>query len=159
MSTNKVTDYFSASAALTITLNALASSTSGVGRQSTLLTGNTHRRAIIYVKITQGTSPTGNKGVYVYLLRGDAHATPHYTDGAGASDAALTILNAVCIGTMANKASPSTEDVLYGEFVVENMGPVWGIAIVHDTAVNLKASDADHWVRYIYVDDDIQAAS
>ncbi len=159
MATNLVLEKFAASTAMTITLNALASSTAGVGRQSTLLDNSTvkHRRAIVYFMVTLGTSPTANKSVQFYLLRGDANATPSRTDAAGASDAALKLKNATCCFVEQNPTAVPGE-VVQGEFVVENLGPEWGIAVVHDTAVNLKAS-TDHWVRYVYVDDDIQAAA
>jgi len=156
---NEIKDKYSVSAALVVTLASLASSSSGVGRQSTLIDNSTARyqALLILVKLTQGTSPTGNKGAYVYLIRDDKDATtPHRTDGAGASDAALTVQNAILIGVMQNKASPSTGDVLYGEFLVERPGPQWGIAIVHDTGVALNSTAANHWVRYIGLDPEVQ---
>lgn len=148
---NEIKDLFDASTALTITLASLATSTAGVGRQSTLVdnTTNRYQDALVYVKITQGTNPTGNKGVYVYLIRSDNQGTDHVSDGAGASDAGLTVLNAPIIGVMKNKSSPATGDVLYGEFLVNRPGPEWGIAIVHDTAVNLDSTGGNHWVRFI----------
>jgi hypothetical protein len=147
-----------ASTALTITLASLASSTSGVGRQSTIVDNTTDlcQDVIVYVKITQGTNPTGNRGVYVYLIRDDNNGTNHRSDGAGASDAGLTVQNAELIGTMRNKASPTTGDVLYGEFRVNRPGPKWGIAIVHDTAVNLDSTGGNHWARYVGLNPEVQ---
>lgn len=162
MATNEVTDRFDASTAFTITVSALASSTAGVGRQSTIVdnTSNKYLDALVYVKITLGTSPTGNRAVYVYLIRDDNHATNHRSDGAGTTDAALTVQNAQLIGALVDKASPATGDVLYGEFLVHRPGPKWGIAIVHDTAVNLKTeTGTDHWARYVGINPDIQAAA
>lgn len=155
---NEIKDKFSASAALTITLNNLASSDSGVGRQSTIVDNSSvrYQDLIVYVKVTQGTNPTGNKGAYVYLIRSDANASQHRSDGAGASDAAWTAYNALLIGVMKNKASPSTGDVMYGEFLVNRPGPEWGIGVVHDTQVNLKAADGDHWVRYVGLNPEVQ---
>jgi hypothetical protein len=155
---NEITDKFDSSAALTITLASLASSTAGVGRQSAIVdnTTNLYQDVLVYVKITQGTSPTGDKGVYVYLIRDDNHGTNHRSDGAGASDAALTVLNAAFIGAMRNKSSPSTGDVLYGEFLVHRPGPKWGVAVVHDTAVNLNSTGSNHWVRFVGLNPEVQ---
>ena len=149
---NAILDKFSpTSTALTITLASLASSTAGLGRQSTIVDNTTNRNQdiLLYVKITQGTSPTGSRGVYIYLIRDDNNGTNHRTDGAGASDAGLTVVNAELIGALRNIASPSTGDVLYGEFLVRRPGPKWGVAIVHDTAVNLDGTGGNHWVRYV----------
>lgn len=152
---NKILDLFGASTALTITLASLATSSA---RQSTLIDNSTAREMMvrIWAKIKLGTSPTGNRSVFLYLLTGDNHATPHYTDGAGASDAAITLLNAPLIGVMRDKASPSTGDDLYGEFLVRIAAPKWGIALVHDTAVNLDATPANHWLRYSVISPEVQ---
>ena len=163
MATNKVLDYFGASTAFTITLAGLASSVAGVGQQSTLLDNKDagsrgHRRALVFFKITLGANPTANKSVAFYLIRGDDHGTPSRTDAAGANDAGLTVKNAQCC-YVAQNITAVTGEVVQGEFVIENLGPEWGIAVVHDTAVNLDADAGDHHVRYVYIDDDIQAAA
>lgn len=147
-----------ASTALTITIASLASSVVGVGRQSTILDNTTllHQDVLLFLKIKQGTSPTGNKSVQVYLLRDDNNGTAHRTDGAGASDAALTVLNAPLIGVMVNKGSPATGDILYGEFRIHRPGPKWGIAIVHDTGVNLDSTGSNHWARYVGLNPEVQ---
>ena len=108
------------------------------------------------VKIKKGTSPAANRAVYVCLLKADDNATEHITDGGGTSDAALTVVNAQLIGAMYNGTSPSTGDVLYGEFVVHDPGRQWGIAIVQDTNVNLDSTGSNHWVRYVGANPEIQ---
>lgn len=156
---NEIKDKYGSTTALTISLASLASSTSGVGRQSTLVDNSTskYQDILVYVKIKQGTSPTGSRGVYVYLIRDDADGTtPHRTDGAGSSDAAWTASNAQIIGSMRNLSSPATGDVLYGEFVVNRPGPKFGIGIVHNTKVNLDATGSSHWVRYVGLNPEIQ---
>lgn len=152
---NEIKDKFSSSAGLVISLASLATSTVGVGRQSDIVDNTTAKypKVIIYIRVRQGTSPTGNKGVYLYGLRGDGVLR---TDGAAASDAALTVLNAPLLGVMINKASPSTGDYVYGEFVFENPGPYWGIAVVHDTGVNLSSTESDHDYNYVGVLPEIQ---
>lgn len=154
----EIKDKFSSSTALTITLASLASSTAGVGRQSSIVdnTTNRYQKLIVFVKIKQGTAPTGNRGVYVYLIRDDNDATNYRSDGAGASDAAITILNSQLIGVIGNKAAPSTGDDLYGEFVIDTPGHKWGIAIVHDTGVNLDSTGSNHYVRYVGVNPESQ---
>ena len=167
MATNKVLDLHAASSALTITLASLASSTAGVGRQSTLLTnpsastaGDGHRRALVFFNVKLGPSPTANKSVQFYLIRGDnvASGTQHIDDQGGANDAGITVKNAQCV-FVAQNITTTNGEVVQGSFVVENMGPDWGIAVVHDTGVNLDSTAGNHWIRYVYVDDDIQAAS
>ena len=152
---NEIQEKFSASAAITISLASLASSTTGVGRQSTIISNATtkYSKVIVYLKVKQGTSPTGNRGVYVYGIRSDGTIR---TDGAGASDAGLTVLNAPLLGTMVNKSSPSTGDLLYGEFVFYDPGPEWGIAIVHDTAVNLDSTEGNHDYNWVGVLPEVQ---
>lgn len=158
---NEIMDKFGSSTAMTITLASLASSTSGVGRQSTLIDNTTVRasEAIVYVKITVGTTPTANKPIYVYLLRGDDPASSNFRDdGAGASDAGLTIINAQLLGTI--MCTAATSDVAYrGAFSTRGLGALgkeWGIAIVHETAVNLNATAGNHFVRYVTVNPDVQ---
>jgi len=161
MTTNRILDYFGASSAFTITLAGLASSTSGVGQQSTIVDNSATKEmwAKIFVKITQGAGLTGNKGVYVYLLLVDDGTPVHRTDNAGASDAGITILNASPIMTLKNKAVPSDGDILYGEALVRLAAPKFGIAVVHDTGAALDATAGNHWARYILLGPDIQAAA
>jgi hypothetical protein len=155
---NEIKDKYGSSTALTITLASLATSTAGVGRQSTIVDNSTtkYQDVLVYVKITQGTSPTGSRRAYVYLIRDDGNATNHRSDGAGASDAGITIRNSMLLGILPNNAAPSSNDVLYGEFLINRPGPMWGIAIVHDTAVNLNSTESNHWVRYVGLNPEVQ---
>lgn len=154
---NAILDKFGSPTALTITLASLASSTSGVGRQSTLVDNSTNRyqAVMLYVKIKQGTSPTSSKGVYIYLLRDDG-AAGVTTDGAGASDAAITVLNAQLIGFLANKSSAATGDVVQDAFLIERPGPKWGVAIVHDTVAALDATGGNHTVEFVGMNPEVQ---
>ena len=152
---SEIKDKFAASTALTITVAGLGN---GSARQSTIVDNTTDRfsRVIVYAKIKQGTSPTGNRTVTAYLIRDDNNGTNHRTDGAGASDATITVLNAQLIGIMNNKASPATGDLVYGEFVIDNPGPKWGIAIQNDTGVALDATGSNHWVRFVGINPEVQ---
>lgn len=133
--------------ALTISLASLASSSVGVGRQSTIVDNSTTKYdyALLNVLIKLGTSPTANKSVYIYLIQSDG---TNRTDGAGASDAALTIKNASLIGIMTTGSSPATGDNLRKTFNVEGLGKEWGIAIIHDTGVNLDSTGGNHVIGY-----------
>lgn len=155
---NEIKDKHSASAALTITLASLASSTAGVGRQSDVVDNSSARYQdlLIFVNIKLGTSPTSNRGVYVYLIRDDSNGTVHRDDGAGASDAGLTIKNAAMIGAMTTGTAAGSGDVLKASFLIQRPGPKWAIAIVHDSGVNLDATGGNHWVRYIGLNPEVQ---
>lgn len=115
-----------------------------------------YKRIRIFSKITQGTSPTGSNAVYFYGLRGDKNGTPYRTDNSGASDAALTVLNAPILEVGANLASPATGDVIWKEFVFEDPGPEWGIAVVHTTVAALNSTSGNHYIRYIGEDLEVQ---
>ena len=153
---NEILDKFSTSAALTITV---ASLTNGSGRQSTLIDNATARfqDLLIYAKIKMGTTPVGDSTVDFYLIRGDDDSTTeHLSDGAGASDAALTVVNAQLIGTVKTIAAPSTGDVLYGEFLIHRPGPTWGIAVVNNSGATLDTTGSNHWLRYIGLNPEVQ---
>ena len=154
---NEIKDKFGSSTALTLTAASLASSAAGVGRQSTIVDNTTTRyqRVVVYVKLTVGTTPTADKTMSVYLIRDDNNASNHRTDGAGATDAGLTIKNAQLIGVI-NVDAATSDTPYHGEFVVDLPGPKWGIAIVHDTAVNLNATGSNHWVRYVGSNPEVQ---
>jgi hypothetical protein len=155
---NEIKEVFSSAAALTITLASLPSSTSGVGRQATMVDNTLTRYQLVKVfcQIKLGTSPAANTSVYVYLVRGDRHGTPYRTDGAGASDAAWTVLNAGLVGILRTKASPSTGDLLYGDFDIVSPGPEWSVAVVHDTGVNLDSTGGNHFIHWVGADPEIQ---
>jgi hypothetical protein len=136
------------SAALTITLASLASSTSGVGRQATFVDNTDLYQMIrVYFDITTGTSPTTGKTIQFYLLNRDDHSSPNIsTDNAGSSDAGLTIVTAPLVYVVQTDA---TSDKHYrGSFLIRNPGTSWAIAIVHDTGVALNATGSNHSIRY-----------
>jgi len=153
---NKILAEHEASALMTITLASLATSTVGVGRQSTLVDNTDNAQMLrIFFDITTGTSPTVGKTIQFYLLSGDDAASPNIiTDGAGASDAGLTIASAPLVFVVQTDA---TSDKHYkSSFLIRNPGPYWGIAIVHDTGVNLNATAGNHILRYVVENQEIQ---
>lgn len=144
---------FGSSTALTISLGSLASSTSGVGRQSTLVDNSTTQTQMVRVfyKVETGTSPTANTTILFYLLQGDNPASSNIrTDNAGASDAALTVVTASCVGVC--QVSSSSNTTYYGSFLIRNPGPEWGIAVVNSTGVALNATGGNHVLRYVAED-------
>lgn len=147
-----LTDSFGELTTLNLTLASLASSTGGVGRQSDMIANPDGERELrLYIKITQGTSPTSARAAYVYLLLGNEDAS-YRTDGASNIDSGLTVLNAQQICALRNKISgAATGDVMYKEVLTRIAAPYWGIAIVHDTGVNLDSNSATHFVKYQYV--------
>jgi hypothetical protein len=144
-------DIFGASTSFTITLGSLASSTAGVGRQSTIVdnTSTAYTAVWIAVNVKMGTTPNSNALVYIYLIRDDNNGTNIRDDGAGASDAGLTVLNAPLIGTLTTKSSAATGDVLKGIFYVQAPGPKFGIAVVNATGVALDATNGNHVINYV----------
>ncbi len=128
---------------LTIGLDDLSSSTSGVGQQSTMVNNENLKQAVhIYVKVTTHASSavTAGTNVRVYLLKGDdPNSSAYRSDGAGATDAGLTVVNARLLGPI--RVTATTANVAYyGDFLVRNPGPEWGIAIVQDTGQDLHES-------------------
>jgi hypothetical protein len=155
---NAILNALGSRTSFTITLASLASSTTGVGRQATLVDNTTTKAAaaLVYLKITTGTTPTINKNVYVYLLRYDNSAIGD--DSVGASDAAWTRVNAQLLGTIfVNSASSNI--AYYGVFdtaFLGVLGPKWAIGIVHDTAVNLNSTEGNHLYAYIPYNPEVQ---
>lgn len=147
-----ILEKFGTATAMTITLASLSNSSSGIGRQSTIVDNTTARYqdVIVFAKIKLGTSPTANQAIYFYLIRDDG-VTNIRTDGAGATDAALTIRNAELVGTLITGAAPATGDTLSDGFLIKSVGPKFGIAVVNNSGVNLDATAGNHLLEYIGV--------
>lgn len=140
-----------ASAAFTCTLASLAAAGA---RQTTLLTNsNNYQGALVNVRIKSATAPVAGTVYEVYLLRSDGTVMD---DGAGASDAAITILNAPLLGTIVVTAATAS---FYGVFDTAPLGPLgtsWGIAIKNGTAQTISATEGDHAARYTYYVPEVQ---
>lgn len=138
--------------ALTITLASLASSTAGVGRQSTLVDNTTNLFLAIelFLNIMVGTTPTANSLLFVYLIRQNNGGTPIADDGAGLTDAGITIVNAKLIDTILVPAA--TSNVAYKKSIdLTFSGQIpakWGIAIVNASGVALDATGGNHVCSY-----------
>ena len=144
-----IKEAFNTAASLTITLNSLAS---GSGRQSTIIdnSGGLYLDAAVMVKTKTSSGVAATGTVTVYAL-GTVDGGNTYTDNAGASDAALTVINARPIGVFAATSSGQT---YYGGpySVAAAFGGIlpsrWGIAVVNNTGAALDASSSNHSALY-----------
>lgn len=143
-----------ASAGFTITLASLAN---GSARQSTLIDNSStdYPAALIYLKIkSSGSAPTAGAVYEVYLIRSDGTIAD---DGAGASDAAITIENAPLLGTIVVTAT--TNKLFYGVFDTAPLGPLghtWGIAIKNSSGQALNSTEGDMDYNYTYYAPEVQ---
>lgn len=130
----------------TITLAALAA---GSARQSSIVSNPNQRpAALVNLKIQSGNAPAAGTIYEVYLLRGDG-VVNYRTDGAGAVDAAITIVNAQLMGTMVVTNNANTN--FYGDFDTAPLGPLgtqWGIAVKNSTDQALNGTEANHVKEY-----------
>jgi hypothetical protein len=132
----------------TITLATLAAA---AGRQSTMIDNSIDLfyAALVSLRIRSGgAAPTAGMVYEVYLLRGDGTIRD---DGAGASDAALTVENAPLLGTIVVTANASKD--FYGVFDTAPHGPLgseWGIAVVNATDQALDGTESNHVKGYTY---------
>jgi len=139
-----------AKATFTMTLASLAS---GSARQSTMVANsNNYPAAIVTLKIrSSGSAPTVNTTYDVYLIRGDdASSSTYRSDGAGASDAAITIENAQFLGSIVVTASTNKD--FYGEFDTAPLGPLgpeWGIAVKNNSGQALNSTEGNHLKGYV----------
>ena len=150
-----IKDSYASPASITITLASLANSTVGVGRQGTLVdnTTNLYTSAIISVNIKMGTTPTANGLVFVYLIRSNNDGTAIIDDGAGTTDAALTIVSSIPLGSLRNPDA-TTGNVLKQNFDTRpfgSLGPKWTIAIVNSSGAALDSTAGNHVISYIGV--------
>ncbi len=151
MAASEILSKFITKATFTKTLASLAN---GSGRQTTLLSNTSkYPAAMVHVRIKSGASaPTVGTTYAVYLIRGDdASSSTYRSDNAGASDAALTIENAIQIGTIVVTATANKS--FYAEFSTEFFGPLgpeWGIAIKNNSGQALSTTEGDHLIGYEY---------
>lgn len=152
----EVKDKFSTASRANISLDYLLGSSAGVGRQSDFIDNTTTRyqKVLVYAKLTQSGTVTGNKAGQIYGLRSDD--ANHRTDGAGTSDAAITFLNAPLIGIITNKSSPSAGDVVYGEFVFDTPGPKFAFGVSQDMCQSLSPGTGANWIYWVGVNPEAQ---
>lgn len=146
----QVSSIYGSSTSMTISLNNLSSSTSGVGRQSTMVTNISSSEGAmivrVYYQIKTSASTTANSTILLYLLQGDAASPNISTDNAGASDAGITIFTAPLVGVI--QVPTTSAQTFYGSFIIRNPGPLWGIAVVNSSGQNLDSSTGGS-LRYV----------
>lgn len=131
-------------ASFTISLASLAD---GAGRQSTIIDNTTDKAPAALISLgikSGGTAPSNLTAYEVYLIRDTGTIRD---DGAGASDAAITILNAPHLGSILVTNDVNT--VFPGIFDTSPLGPLgdgWGIAVVNESGQTLNASG--HTTKY-----------
>jgi hypothetical protein len=52
------------------------------------------------------------------------------------------------LGVLAIGSSPSTGQVVTGNFILNDVGPKWSIAIVNVTGVSLNSTGGNHVISY-----------
>jgi hypothetical protein len=154
------------SAALTLTLASLAtSSTLVTGRQSTVVdnTSNKYVDALVTGQITTGTSPTTAKTIAVYVFVPLSVASSTFvwpkagTTALGGGDGAATfdaeqrsggVIFAQAASTNATSDRPYSFSFSLRQ-VVGYMPLKWGLFVTHDTAVSLNSTAGNHWFHYV----------
>lgn len=151
---NEILSKFGSTTAITISLGGLAS---GSARQGTIVdnTSNKFPRVKVAASIKLGTSPTANTLISLYLISDDNGSGPIRTDGAGASDAAITLRNAQAFGTLTTGGSPSTGDVLADVFTIDEPGAKWTVAVLNGDTVSLDATNGNHVIEFYGVNPEI----
>lgn len=145
-------------------LASLASSTSGAGIQTAMIDNSSTRYAWIVVaaSIKVGTSPTANKTIQFYALRGNRDTTHIHDDGAGDSNANWTRKTADYLYTpggrssIINIGSAATGDVFSGVWILDKPGPEFAVGVVHDTGVALNSTASNHVISWFGVNPEIQ---
>ncbi len=147
MATSEIQQKPDARAAFAITLDSLAAA---AGRQSDMLT-NTNRRpsALVALALESGTAPSLGGTYDVYLLRSDGVIAD---DGAGASDAAIAVVNAEPLGSIVVTASGNTTfKKVFDTTPLGPLGPNWAIAVVNRTDQALHAAGGSNAASYTYL--------
>ena len=138
---------------MTITLASLADAGA---RQSDMVDNTDNAQMIrIFFEIKTGTSPTVNTIIEFYLLTADQHTTPNIiTDGAGASDAGITIESAPLVNAV---TVDSNSDKTYQDsFLIRNPGASWGIAVKNNTGVALNSTGGNHEMTFVAENQEVQ---
>lgn len=152
---------YGTSAALTITLGSLAtSSTRTAGRESTSVT--TPDGVVDYQiggKIKTGTSPTVNKQIDIWIVAAysDGGGTPVWPDVFDGTDSPETVTsenvraNAMKLLTSIYIDNTSDRDYPFGPINLSSIfGGVgcipkyWDVFVAHDTGVNLNSTNGNH---------------
>lgn len=150
MATQTIT--YAAAATITMDLANLGSSATFVaGRESSQIdnTSNKYMDALVFGRISVGTTPTANTVIYVYVYAGDVSLATTGVDVLDGTDSAETLTNTGILNSLRLGAAigvpAATSDVAYEvqPFSVASlfggiMPKFWGLYVAHNTAVNLR---------------------
>jgi len=160
MAVGDVSQKFQASAAFTISLASLGTSSTWVaGRESTAITvSGLVTDYLVGGRITAGTSPTVSTVINIYVY-GSTNDSPTYPDGITGSDSARTLTSenvrnaAIRLG--ATIVIDNTSDRVYwiAPFSVAALfgGALpnrFGLFVAHNTGVNLNSTGGNHVLNY-----------
>jgi len=126
----------------------LASLASGSARQSTIVSNTNNRpAAIIGYRIESGAAaPTAGAIYEIFLIRGDG---TRRTDNAGATDAAITVVNAQLIGTLQVTASTNTNFTDFWDTApLGKLGQEFGTIVRNSSGAALNATEGNHTKEY-----------
>lgn len=153
---------YAASAAYTITLTGLAtSSTLVAGRESTAVSNasNKYLDELVSGFVTVGTTPTASTFIEVHAI-GSINDTPTYPDVFDGTDSAETVSNAgvkaaICRPVAVIQVPATTSDLAY-PFAPLGIRQLFGdglptahvLFVVHSTAVNLNATAANQAIYH-----------
>lgn len=153
---NEIQTKYISSASFTISLASLAN---GSARQSSMISNsNNYPAAIIYLCLKSGGSaPTAGPGYEIYLLRGDASSPNIVSDGAGASDAAITIENSKLLDVIQVTATSAKNFyVVIDTSRLGPLGPYWGIAVKNTSGQALDSTEGNHKKYFVYYVPEVQ---
>jgi hypothetical protein len=156
---------YGSSAAMTITLASLATSSTRVaGRESTAInnTSNKYLDYLVAGKVTTGTSPTDAKqiDVWVYASFEDTPTYPDVFDGTDSDETATSA--GVLAGALVLAASISTNNTSDRTYWVVPFSVAslfggrcpkyFGVFVTHDTGVNLNSTGGNQafWTTPVY---------
>lgn len=144
---------FNTAATFTCTLASLANSTSGVGRQSTVVDNSAglYQDALVTLKIKTGASGVSSTGFIAVYAFGTTDGGTTYTDNAGASDAALTISASRLIGTfpaVANATTYVSQQMSVAAAFGGTLPAKWGIVVVNSSNAALDTTEGNHAKQY-----------
>ena len=152
---------YGSSAAMTITLASLATSSTRVaGREGTAIdnTSNKYLDYLVSGKVTTGTSPTDAKqiDIWVYASYNDTPLYPDVFDGTDSDETATS--TGVLAGGLVLAASISTNNTSDRTYWVNpfsvaalfggQMPKYFGVFVTHDTGVNLNSTSGNHAFYY-----------
>ena len=134
---------YNTGASLTITLASLAN---GSGRASTAIDNSTNKfiSADIRVKVKTNSSGTSSTGYCsIYLVRSDDGT--NFDDSFGGTDGALTVKNALLLGTMITNANATTYQMVIDTNELGLTLPAkWSIAVVNNSGASLDGTGSNH---------------